>query len=186
MREFAGAWPRENVKLTESGAYSELLALVERGDLELAFTTFPLPEGPFEAVELVRDPFVLLVAAGSPLTERDSPPGLREIAKLPLIGYRSDPAEVEARLRGRGVEPRIVFRSDDNGTIHGLVAAGFGAAVLPSLGVDRSDPHTTAIDLGPRMSPRLIGLAWHRDRYRSATAKAFVETAIAVCAELEP
>ena len=35
------------------------------------------------------------------------------------------------------------------------------------------------------MLPRLIGIAWHRDRYRSPAARAFVETARAVCAELE-
>jgi DNA-binding transcriptional LysR family regulator len=35
------------------------------------------------------------------------------------------------------------------------------------------------------MMPRLIGITWHRDRYQSPAARAFVETAHAVCAELE-
>ena len=185
MRDFTAAWPRVDVHLSESAAYSELLELVERGKLDLAFTSLPLAEGPFEAVELLRDPFVLLVSAGSPLAARAEPPSRRELANLPLIGYRSDSEEVEARLRARGVEPRIVFRSDDNGTIHGLVGAGVGAAVIPTLGVDHDDPDTVSLDLGVRLAPRLIGLAWHRDRYRSAAAKAFVEAARAVCAELD-
>jgi DNA-binding transcriptional LysR family regulator len=41
------------------------------------------------------------------------------------------------------------------------------------------------IDLGGRLPPRLIGLAWHRDRYRSPAALAFVEVALELCAELQ-
>jgi DNA-binding transcriptional LysR family regulator len=33
--------------------------------------------------------------------------------------------------------------------------------------------------------PRLISIAWHRDRYRSPAAHAFAETAETVCAEME-
>ncbi|MDQ4019447.1 MAG: LysR family transcriptional regulator [Actinomycetota bacterium] len=185
MRDFTASWPRVELRLNESAAYGDLLKLVERGDLDLAFTSLPLAEGPFEALELLRDPFVLLVQAGSRLAEREGPLSLRELAALPLIGYRSDSDEVEARVRARGVEPNIVFRSDDNGTIHGLVAAGMGAAVIPRLAVARDDPDTVAVDLGGRIAPRLIGIAWHRDRYRSAAARAFVETARAVCDELD-
>jgi DNA-binding transcriptional LysR family regulator len=184
MRAFTASWPRVDLRLNESAAYGDLLKLVERGDLDLAFTSLPLAEGPFEALELLRDPFVLLVQVGSRLAERERPLPLRELAALPLIGYRSDSDEVEARVRARGVEPNIVFRSDDNGTIHGLVAAGMGAAVIPRLAVARDDPDTVAVDLGGRIAPRLIGIAWHRDRYRSAAARAFVETARAVCDEL--
>lgn len=185
MRDFTASWPRVDLRLNESAAYGNLLKLVERGDLDLAFTSLPLAEGPFEALELLRDPFVLLVQAGSPLAKRQGPLSLRQLAALPLIGYRSDSDEVEARIRARGVEPKIVFRSDDNGTIHGLVAAGMGAAVIPRLAVAPDNPDTVGVDLGGRIAPRLIGIAWHRDRYRSAAAKAFVETARAVCHEVD-
>ena len=182
MRDFAASWPDVDVRLTESA--HDLLHLVERGELDLNFVSFPLQEGPFEAVELLRDPFVLLVHCDSPLAQRAEPPSLREVGELPLIGYRTDDP-VERRLRARGVEPRIVFRSDDNGTVHGLVAAGVGAAVVPRLSVDPNHADVVARELPARITPRVIGIAWHRDRYRSAAARAFVETARAVCAELE-
>jgi DNA-binding transcriptional LysR family regulator len=41
------------------------------------------------------------------------------------------------------------------------------------------------IELGDRVPPRLIGLAWHRDRYRSPAALAFVDAARELCSELE-
>src|SRR6266487_875951 len=62
MRRFIRAWPQVKVTLTESANDEELLALVERGDLDLTFSDLPLTEGPFESVELLRDPYVLVVA----------------------------------------------------------------------------------------------------------------------------
>jgi DNA-binding transcriptional LysR family regulator len=92
---------------------------------------------------------------------------------------------VEAQLRASGVEPNFVFRSDDNGTIQGLAGAGVGIALMPRLTVEPGDDSTRIVDLSGRMVPRLIGIAWHRDRYHSPAARAFVETATAVTAELE-
>ena len=40
--------------------------------------------------------------------------------------------------------------------------------------------------LGDRLPPRVIGIAWHRDRHRSRAAEAFVEAAAEVCGRLEP
>jgi DNA-binding transcriptional LysR family regulator len=50
--------------------------------------------------------------------------------------------------------------------------------------MDDQDETTVLIEF-PQVRPRLISLAWHRDRYRTPAARAFVETAQAVCAELE-
>ena len=52
--------------LTESGSDRELLDLLERGELELTFSVLPLPQGPFEGVEVMRDPCLPLVAADDP------------------------------------------------------------------------------------------------------------------------
>src|SRR5919197_777555 len=105
MRRYAAAWPRVEIALTESASDAELLALVERGELDMTFADLPLTEGPFEALELLRDPH---------------------------------------------------------------------------------DESIVELDLGPRVPPRLIALAWHRDRYRTPAAQAFVDTALEVCAELQP
>jgi DNA-binding transcriptional LysR family regulator len=78
----------------------------------------------------------------------------------------------------------VIFRSDDNGTVQGVVAAGLGAALVPRLTVDESDPSVAVIDLGGRVPDRMIGIAWHRDRFRSEAAEAFVVEAQALCAEL--
>jgi LysR family hydrogen peroxide-inducible transcriptional activator len=78
-----------------------------------------------------------------------------------------------------------VFQSDHNQTVQALVAAGVGVALVPRLTVDENDETTRVIEL-PKIPPRILAIAWHRDRYRTAAARAFVETAQAVSAELEP
>src|SRR6266704_742364 len=60
MRRFLDAWPQVKVTLTESADDAELLGLVERGELDLTFADLPLCDGPFDSVELMRDPYVLV------------------------------------------------------------------------------------------------------------------------------
>jgi DNA-binding transcriptional LysR family regulator len=183
MRRYLLAWPQVKVSLTESANDEELLTLVERGDLDLTFADLPMPEGPFDSVELLRDPYMLVVAAESELAERDAPPSVRELAELDLIGHKHCRTirQLEANIR----RPlNFVFRSDHNQTVQALVASGVGAALVPRLTMDPEDTTTTLIEL-PKLPPRVIALAWHRDRYRTPAAHAFVETAEAVTAELE-
>jgi DNA-binding transcriptional LysR family regulator len=126
---------------------------------------------------------MLLVAAGSPLARHKSPPIARDVARLPLISYREprEAARLEAFVRGRGVVPRIVFRSDDNGAVQSMVAAGLGVALMPALAVDQGDPNVLALPLGDAAPARTLCLVWHRHRYRSPAARAFVDLAARLC-----
>jgi DNA-binding transcriptional LysR family regulator len=190
VRRFRADWPQVSVQLTESASDDELLVDVERGDLDLSFVMPPLPDGPFELVELMRDPWVLLVPSESPLARRLEAPSLREVAGLPLIGARlcRSQKHIHAHFRARGLAPNYVFHSDENNTVHGLVAAGAGIGLIPKLAVDPNDARVVALELGRKVPPRVIAIAWHRDRYRSRAAELFVELASEVCAglELEP
>ena len=163
-----------------------LLAAVEAGDLDLTFIQLPIPDGPFEFADLMHDPWVLVVSADSPLARHATAPSLREIAGLPLIGYRTCTSiqHIETHLSLRGLSADVVFRSDDNGTMQAMVAAGVGVALMPLLAVDASDPRTGVLPLNGKLPPRVVGVAWHRDRIRSAAAESFVELAAQVCDEL--
>src|SRR5438874_3350283 len=179
MRRFMASWPKVDVTLTESADDRELLALVERGELDLTFSDFPLEEGPLESLELLRDPYVLLVPADSAVET----PSLREIAQMDLIGHKHcrTLVRVEAVFR----QPlHYVFQSDHNQTVQALVAAGVGVALVPRLTIDEQDEATRVIEL-QKIPPRILAIAWHRDRYRSPAARAFVETAQVVSAELD-
>jgi molybdate transport repressor ModE-like protein len=183
LARLRATFPELDIQLSESASDSELLDLVERGELDLTFCMLPVKEGPFAVAELLADPYVLVLPRDSPLATR-ARIGLRDIAGLPLIGFRSCRNEhrIEAQLRARGFEPTIVFRSDDNPTVQALVAAGVGAAVMPWLTVDLDNPRTVSLDIGDVVPPRLIGLVWHRDRQESAAMRAMIEMARQVCA----
>jgi DNA-binding transcriptional LysR family regulator len=187
MARFVSAWPDIEIELRESAHDDELADWVERGELDLAFVMLPIDADPLETLQILTDPYQLVVRPDSPLARRDRTPTLREIAGERLIGYRDCRSSdmVEAQLRTTGIEPHFVFHSDDNGTLQGLAAAGVGVAVMPRLTVEPNDESVRIVDIGHRMAPRLIGIAWHRDRYQSPAARAFVETAREVCAELE-
>ena len=179
MRRFHRTWPDVEIELRESHSDLELASSVERGELDLSFVQLPIENPALETIELLRDPYVLIAPVDSPLAARDRPPTLREIAEQPLLGFREcRSTEILAdQLRTTGREPRFAFRSDDNGIVQGLAAAGIGVAVVPLLTVDENDDTISIVRLGPRVAPRIVGIAWHRDRYHSAAARAFVETA---------
>ena len=184
LREFAADWAGVDIELTEQEADDQLLVAVEHGEVELSFATYPLPEGPFEATELLQDPYVLAVPASSPI-EASRLPRLEELHDVPFIGNRSPHvrARVEETLREHGVEPRVVMRTDDNGTLQGLVGAGIGVAIAPLLTLDDQDPRIRIIRLADLPTRRIV-MAWHRDRYRSPAAHGFVAAARRVCAQL--
>lgn len=184
LGEFASSFPDVQIEIVENEDDGVLLGQVERGELDLSFVVAPLPEGPFDAEELLEDPYVVVVRADSPLGAGSSTVTLKELAGVPLISYAQmrETHLIENRLGHPALRDQIVFRSNENGTILGLAAEGVGAAVLPWLSVD---PYRTGIRVLQiaGVSRRIIGIAWHRDRYQIPAAHAFIDLAHAVAAK---
>ena len=186
MRRFVAEWPRVQLELCESTSDDDLLRLVERGALDLTFAMLPMLEGPFAAQELLRDPYVLVVPADHELADEERAP-LAELGELTLIGNRAcrSTSLAESELAIRGVSIDVAFRSDDNGTVQGLVGSGFGAALVPLLTVNVHDERVCVLETEPEIPQRRIALAWHGDRHRSPAARAFLDVAADVCAGLD-
>lgn len=180
MRLYVERWPAIEVRLVEA-EYGHLSGLLVGGEVDLAFVADSL-ETAIERIDVLTDPYVLLAPAGSELAQAGRSVSLREIARLPLIAYRLTQGG-EAHLQRKGIEPTIVFRSDDSGIVQGLVGANVGYALVPRLTVDRSDPEVVALDVRG-IPPREIALAWHADRKLSPAASAFVEVVEEVAARL--
>ena len=185
MRRFQAKWPEVDVRVSEGTHDESLVDAVERGELDLTFAIQPIREGPFEVRELMRDPYVLVVEAGS--ATRWAHPVVADLADAPMVGFQPGKHQdlAEDFLRARGVRPRFVFRSNDNATVQAMVAAGLGVALAPLLAVDENDPKVRLLSLSELVPPRVLVVVWHRDRYRPPAAAAFVETAIAVASEIE-
>jgi DNA-binding transcriptional LysR family regulator len=173
VQRFSTEWPDVQIRLTERDDDMDLLDFIERGELDLAFVMLPLPEGPFEVVEVVSDDYLLVSHLDASLES------VADLDGVPLIGFRQCRSHslLEEKMRKLGVEPNIVFRSDDNGTVQSFVATGLGAAVMPRLAVDLDDPrvHVAPLD---ELEPRRIGIVWHRDRWRPPALDGFVGLAL--------
>jgi DNA-binding transcriptional LysR family regulator len=161
---------------------AELAEGVEAGRFDLSFTPLPVADGPFAVRRLLEDPYVFVAPANADEASLASVT-LRQIARLPLIGVRDETllAEVVGQLRRTGTEPTFVFRSNDNPTIQGCVAAGLGFAVLPRLTVDEDDPQVAVLPISGSMPPRRIGAVWHVDRQLAPAVHRFVDLAAEVC-----
>jgi len=185
MRRFKARWPDVDVEVTEGDHDTQLVDAVERGALDMSFAIQPIPDGPFEIRELMRDPYVLLVTARSALAWKR--PAAADLDDAAMVAYQHGKHQdlAEDFLLGLGVRPRFVFRSNDNGTVQAMVAAGLGVALAPLLAVDEVDTKVRILQLAEPVPPRVVVVVWHRDRYRPPAAAAFVETAIAVAAEIE-
>jgi DNA-binding transcriptional LysR family regulator len=186
IRQLPREQPDLTVDLVHTTADGELFALLEEGKLDLTFAILPLPEGPFEAVELFADPVVLMVPLASPLTRRSDPVGLDELAGLPLImshdcRYLNS---FETRMQERGYEPNVVHRTDDNGTLYGLITGGAGAAVVTQLVADGAQGSVATVELEEPLPPRRIALAWRKDREFLPKHEALLELVRSVCHDL--
>ncbi|MBV8717672.1 MAG: LysR family transcriptional regulator [Chloroflexi bacterium] len=185
LREFLATWPGVRIRPFETDDDQALLSAIEQGRLDVAFAMSPLPEGPFTALELLRDPYVLVVPSSWPLAARagNGPVSVDVLVDMPLVNFETcrTAVRVENELRRRGHEPEVVFRSDNNGAVQGMVGAGMGMAIMPRLTINEHDDRVSVLQLPSDFPPRVVCLVWHRERYRSPAAMAFAEAAQRWC-----
>jgi DNA-binding transcriptional LysR family regulator len=175
----------DQLELREEGGVDAILDGIERRKLDLAFTSLPPRDGPFQWLPVCHDPYMVVmkrgerVGAGPWLT-------LDELAGLPLLtlgGCRAqDALELVLQARGRPLDIRARF--DTVAAVLAFVAEGFGIGLLPSLAVELP-PSLAAVPLDPRVPPRMIGIVWHRERTLDGLAQQFVEAAVEVAGALE-
>ena len=175
--------PSLDVSLEEAADDGELLRRLAGGDLDLTFAARPVVGAHFVVRDLLADPYLALVPSGSPLARYDELP-LDRLVDEPLIDHRSarPSYQVTSRLPRALRTRKVVFRTDDTSTVHALVAAGVGIAILPRLAIDPHAPGVRSVPLVPPLPPREIVLVWLPVPERQAAIDAFVEAVSAAAA----
>src|SRR5262245_54853616 len=185
ITRFREQWPRIAVELHSEQASVVLDELVRAGQVDLAFSDSNGLVPPLMGAEVIEDPYVVMVPPDSALAD-EGEIDLRRLDGMRMIsGSAANTCELRVRglIERAGADPHIVFRSDDNLTTQRLVAAGLAVAVVPLLAVELFVPDSAVTVLPIAASQRMsrhIQIVWHRDRYRSTAAEAFVETAVAI------
>ncbi len=176
LRRYGAQRPRVAVECIEGGNDIALLEDLRHGTLDLSFALLPLDGEVFAYEELLHDEFVLVARAG----DKCRATTVAELAQLPLIVYRTcrSTASLLGYLESQRGPANVVLRSDDAAAITEMVRAGLGVAVLPELWVRVSNIDGLELSsLEGVVPPRVVVLAWRRDRTLTNAQEAFVEIA---------
>jgi DNA-binding transcriptional LysR family regulator len=163
------------------------LAQLERGEVDLFFSTPSIGRPGIEQVSLMMEEICLAVPPGHWLANREAI-RLSEVAHEPFLalkpGYNLREL-TETFCQQAGFTPRIVFEGDEPVALLLLVKAGLGIACLPAL-VWESVPEIAVARI-PIEEPRCqreVFLLWSKERYLSAAAREFRDFLIAYFASL--
>jgi molybdate transport repressor ModE-like protein len=155
---------RENIEIEHH------VEMLRSGELDAAFVLLPLDDENLEAIELLRDPWVLVVRTDHPLVWKQRAASADDISNLPLITFEQLPPQklIEGSLRAAGAHVRVVTRMGDYASVLSMVSAGLGCGLVPRLAVEAETGAARLAGLRflslDDQPPRLIGLAWSRQR----------------------
>jgi len=157
------------------------IPLLKQGELDIALGIEPdatvEDSESIERLHLLDDPLHAAVPVGHPLASK---PRLRlkDLADESWINTTNSCScadlVVEACFRA-GFDPKTTFESDDYLAIQGLVAAGVGVALIPTLALTTVREDIVIRDLGTEAPVRKIYAASLKGARRSPAAKAMLD-----------
>ncbi|HZQ82038.1 MAG TPA: LysR family transcriptional regulator [Gaiellaceae bacterium] len=173
--------------LYEDAAIETLAQLVEGGELDVAFVLLPIDSEELATVQILEDPWYLLMRKDHPLA-RERELNLERLGGVPLISLDRvalstsliTPRSIrlaEDAILAAGVIPRITLRMNDYRSVRVLVEAGMGCGLIPSLALEDYEGELVAVPIESRLPPRIVGIAWHRHRQLTGSIARFVEAA---------
>ena len=126
--------------LAEGVGPEESVPALKAGQLDIAILFEPHGAGDLtdmEKVHLLEDPMSVVLPEDHPLASKakirlkdlEAEAWVQTTSSCPCCIIVAD------ECRAAGFEPRVAFESDDYLTVQGLVAAGVGVAMIPSLGL---------------------------------------------------
>lgn len=146
------------------------------GRLDVGFCRAPEPGGDLSFRPVLTEHMALVVPHGVTLPPPDRLVELNALGFVALAPRRGPglDAQIAAWCAGAGFTPRVVQQADDILTVHAVVAAGLGAALLPWQGVEALGGATQHLRLTGAAASWPIGLCW-RTADSNPLLKRFVE-----------
>jgi DNA-binding transcriptional LysR family regulator len=175
LRLLREEWPGVEVVLSETGDDPRLVDWLAQGRVDLALTINQQPDDRIELIRLFEDPWVVLTRRDSALAEAERP-SFDLLDGEDVVAWTSRweiQGELEAAWRRRGINPHVVYRTDDNLALQRLVAAGLGHACVGRLAAQRAiDPSLTWFAPPDILTPRTVALCHPRRRDLAEAAQA--------------
>jgi DNA-binding transcriptional LysR family regulator len=173
LRTLREQQPDVEVALEEIDDNARTFDRLAGGQLDLAFLVNPEPDERIQSIPLLDDPWVILTRRDSELVSA-AVPSFDLLDGVDVVAWNlrwRTQRQLEEAWRRRGINPRIVYRTDDNLALQRLVAAGYGHACLDRLGAAGAvEPSLTWIAPKEILIPRTIALCHPRRRDPSGSA----------------
>jgi DNA-binding transcriptional LysR family regulator len=178
--------PTLSLELTERANEADLLSLLARAELDLAFALVPLEDERFETVELLRDPYHLVGPVdGRYDLEIES---LADLDGVPIVAPRSCRSWtlVAETLDAAGVDVRYAFRTDDQLALKALVESGVGVGLVTQLTLEAMGGGVASVPVDHLVPARRVAIARSRDRVDVPCHELVISLAREVCSTTEP
>lgn len=184
-KQFRADHPAIDLRLRESDDLDGLVELVRSGELEISFVASDEPIDGIHLFPLFEDTYILISPPEDAVSPGASTVATQDLSGIPLVAEFDSACQrmLHRRMVDSGVDVNVVFRTNDNGAISAMVAAGIGHAILPALAVrpeDLGGPDDLGVrarPVGPEIRPRRISLAWRAGHTLSPAAHAFIALA---------
>lgn len=158
LARFQRRYPGISVTFVERHS-NELLDELESAALDLALVILPIPRPTLDSVVVARETLVLVVAIDHPLAARDHVT-IQDLDGVPMImfreGYDVKNATTDAFAHA-GASLNVALDGVEMGSVLAFVAAGLGAAIVPSI-VANSNQDVKVLHVGPPSLERTISL----------------------------
>ena len=175
LRRFRLEAPRVRFDLHQSAAH-DLTDRVLEGQADVAITS-PRPAGPGFAWHVLYSERLCVAVPKEHRLATRSRLRLVDVADEPFIALRAEfglRQLTDELFAAAGIQPHLVFEAAEIPSMEGLVAAGFGVAIVPVPRAERAEPMATYVPLSDAGAKRQVGLALAAGRQLSPAARRFV------------
>ncbi|MDG5976700.1 LysR family transcriptional regulator [Hydrogenophaga taeniospiralis CCUG 15921] len=176
-------YPKIRVKIIDGSANDVLLA-VARGEVDFGLNFIGSQEADVEFEPLLEEQFVAACRRDHPLAKKKQV-RWTELAQYDYISAGKTSGNrllIDQALAGLPGQPQSMYETQHGTTMIGLVEAGLGVAVVPSMAMPGSDhPLLMSVPLIDPVIKRKMGLIRRRSTVLSPAAQQFY----ALCAELQ-
>ena len=158
------------------GNTSEVIQGLKEERFDIGFCSMTEKESGIQFTPVGTENLVVVVQKGHPLSEEQAV-FLEEAAAYPQIYYTSNSGlrpVVDKMFEQMRIKPEIAYEIEEDGSMAGLVAQGFGIAVMPEIPILKQ-LNVDVLGIRNQHEKRYIYMARGRDKYQTPVVRRFAD-----------